>query len=460
MTALARVSRVLPTVLTFAVLVTVGWWGHHTGWAAPHRSAGHATTGAEAVHWCPEHNVPEADCMLCKKPLAKAMASKEPPAQHREDELVRFAQVASADVFVKANITTQPATLSAISPTIQATAEIAFDPTRVARLSARLSGVVLQVQKRLGDHVSAGDVVMVIEAAEVGKAKSELMKGLADQSAAQAVAVRVRASTKAGFRTTAELQEAEARLRSAEVAMFDAEQALLNLGLPVSVKQLVELEPEDLAAALRKLGLPQSITAESTSANLLPICAPRAGVITDLNVAPGETVEPGASIAVIADATELLLTIHVTPEVARQLKVDQAVRFASQDGVTTSGKLSVVAAAIDDTTRLVPVRAVVANPEGTIRAHQFGTATITVGEEVQATVVPPEAVQYDGPTAYVFVRRTPAIFRALPVRIVSHSSAGIAVDRVLAGDEVAVTGTEMLKGLSFQDKMGAGCTDD
>jgi cobalt-zinc-cadmium efflux system membrane fusion protein len=117
----------------------------------------------------------------------------------------------------------------------------------------------------------------------------------------------------------------------------------------------------------------------------------------------------------------------------------------------------VVAPAADDATRLIPVHAQLDNGSGALRVHQVGSATITLGTAMPAVIVPPGAVQYDGPTAYVFVQRSPSIFRGLPVRVLGTTPDGIAVDRVIPGDAVAVTGTDVLKGNLFQDKFGPGC---
>jgi cobalt-zinc-cadmium efflux system membrane fusion protein len=444
----------IPTIATLLVLVGIGWWGHHTGWKAAPRSAS-ASEAAPREDWCSEHNVPESTCLLCKKPLAKALIAKEPAAYRAPGEEVRFSQLASEEVLAKVGITTAKAEASDVEPSVDVPAETAYDPSRVTRLTSRIPGLIQAVSVHLGDAVTAQDVVAIIESAEVGKAKSELMRAIGEQGAAAAVAKRVAASSQAGFRTAAEAQEAEARLRAARVNVFDAEQMVLNLGLAVSADGLADLEPSVLSARLRGLGLPPAMAAVARSANLLPVLAPRAGTVSELHAIPGESLEAGAPIAVIADTASVWVTFQLPPEVAATITPGRPIRFHPNGGEDVSGRVMVVSSAADEGTRLVPVSAAIDNPGSHLRVNQFGRVTIATGESRKAVVLPPEAVQFDGGTAYVFVRRSPTIFRGLPVPILARTPAGIAVGRLLPGDEVAVTGTAMLKGNLFQDKFGA-----
>lgn len=462
MSATQAIVRSIPTILTLAVLAGVGWWGHHTGWSfgksATHTATADAGGEESSEGWCVEHNVTEADCVKCRKEIGKKMVANEPKEQVAKGEDVQFAQVATVEVLTKVNLTTGKVEETTIEPQLTAAAETQYDPTRVARVSARAGGVVRQVLKRLGDTVAAGEAIALVEAAEVGKAKSELMRALSEQTAADAVATRARASSAAGFRTAADAQEAEARLRSARIMVFDAEQGLLNLGFQVTASELAALEPDALSVRLRTLGLPERLAVPASSANLLPVVAPHAGTVTELHAVAGEAVEANAPLAVIADTSELTLAIHVPAESATRLAAGQAVTFRYGEGLEATGTVTMVSSAIDDDTRLLPVRATLANTEAKLRANQFGTATIVLGEPQKVVVVPGTAIQRDGSTSYVFVRRTPTVFRGLPVTIIAKSGDGFAVDRVRAGDEIALTGTEVLKGSLFPEKFGPGCT--
>ena len=58
---------------------------------------------------------------------------------------------------------------------------------------------------------------------------------------------------------------------------------------------------------------------------------------------------------------------------------------------------------VNDKTRTTRVRAELANPNGRLRANQFGQAEIQVGNEHRAVVVPKEAVQRKDNVDLVFL---------------------------------------------------------
>lgn len=442
------------TASTVVALAALFWWGHHTGWRlakpAPEPPL------AEGADWCPEHHVPEAVCMQCKKALGREMAAQEPARHLRAGEAVRFAQVAAAEVLDKAGIRVEPVTVGTATPRLRVAGEIVYPPEAVVRLGSRSDGVVRQVLAQVGTAVQAGAMVAVVETAEVGRAKSALMQAATALDLARAQAARARVTAAAGVRSPAELEEVEARLRGAEVAVFDAEQALRNLGLAVDARALAGLDAAGLAARLRRLGLPEGFD-DGGSANLLPLRAPGAGAVTEIRAVVGEAVEANAPLVVVADIATVWAALPMPPERAAQVAVGQPVAFAAASGLAADGAVVALAQAADPLTRLVTVWARLDNAGRRLRVGVFGSAAITTGAATAAALVPAAAVQFDGDQPYVFVRRTGTVFRALPVGILAREDGRIAVDRLADGDAIAVSGTATLFAAAFLERLGAGC---
>ena len=454
---LTSVWRHTPTALTFTVLAGIFWWGHHHGWrlAKPPAETPHTTSEA----WCAEHHVPEDACMTCKKVLGKAMAAKEPAQYRAPGETIRFAQVASVEALTKAGIRVEPVTFGSVTPRLRVAGETMYPPESVARLSSRSPGVVRQVLAQVGSSVQAGALVAVVETSEVGRSKSALMQAVTTQDLALAHARRARVTAAAGIRSPAELEEIESRLRSAQVTTFDAEQSLRNLGLAVEAGTLAGLDAATLASRLRHLGLPDDYD-DGGSANLLPLRAPRAGMVTEIRAVAGEAVEAHAPLVIVADTTTLWAALPILAERATLVAVGQAVSFAVASGAVADGTVVAIAQAADPQTRLVTVWARLANADQRLRVGIFGMATITTGAAVTAALVPTGAIQFDGDQAYAFVRRTDTVFRSLPVRVLAREEGRIAVDRLADGDVIATTGTGALFSVTFVERMGAGCCGD
>lgn len=219
---LQRIAGLLPTVAVLTLLSAIGFWGHHSGWEIPKFSELTSGVKTEGVDWCEEHGVPEAECIACNADLmpkgqlygwckehgvhecvlhnpqtaqlsesieisqedfdraARAIAlrprTKNDPGCKMHLRRIQFPSRAAAD---KAGIDIGLVDRGPIEESISATGEILYDPTRLARLGSRSAGTVWQVRKNVGDRVRKGDVLALIDAAEVGKAKAELLDALA-----------------------------------------------------------------------------------------------------------------------------------------------------------------------------------------------------------------------------------------------------------------------------------------
>jgi cobalt-zinc-cadmium efflux system membrane fusion protein len=450
---LRSVARHAPTFLTFAALIGLFGWGHRTGWRlAKPVDAPYAATDA----WCAEHHVGEDVCILCRRSLGAELAAKEPAHHRAPGEKPRFAQVASTDVLTRIGIGVEAVVFDRLAPRVRVAGETIYPPQSVARLSTLSDGLVREVLVQVGTTVHAGALLAVVEAADVGRAKSALMLAVTQLDLAQANAKRARITAAAGIRSQAELEDIEARLRSAGVALFDAEQALRNLGFAFATANLIGVDAATLAEKLRRLGLPEAFD-DRGSANLLPLRAPRAGMVTEILAVAGEAIEAYAPLVIVADTTTLWASLPVTVEQIPLIAIGQSVAFSTEAESPVDGTVVAIAQAADPRSRLVTVWATLPNPDQRLRVGAFGNATITTGAPVASAVIPSGAIQYDGDQAYVFVRRTETIFRGLPVKILAGNGGMIAVDRLMEGDTIAVSGTSTLFSIAFLERMGAGC---
>src|SRR4029453_15161327 len=65
-----------------------------------------------------------------------------------------------------------------LAATVTAIASLDYDPDRVVKLAPRAGGIVTHVLKDLGERVKAGEVIAIIDAPEVGKAKADYLQAL------------------------------------------------------------------------------------------------------------------------------------------------------------------------------------------------------------------------------------------------------------------------------------------
>ena len=510
MRILKGLMRAIPTALVLAALGGLAFWGHRSGWTIPKFSVltGPATTDKD--DWCAAHAVPESLCVECNADLLPATKKygwckkhgiPNCPLEHPDVAQVKILQRATAAdlaraeralsllprpknndkcklylrriqfaskaAFDRAGIEPWPVEREAIAEFITANAEVTYDPTRVARLSSRVPGTVWRMDKKVGDPVERGEVVALIEAAEVGRAKSEFLQA----SAQVRFAERTWRSFRDAERSVAQQQvrEAETAFSTARIRLLSARQVLVNLGLPIESEDGGELSEEQRAAALQFLGLPpalrQTLDPKTTTANLLPIKAPLAGVVVEREVVAGESVDAAKVLLVIADVRQMWLTLSVRQEDARRVALGQPIRFrAAGDTDEVNATVAWISTAVDEKTRTVKVRAELANADGRLRANSFGRGRIVLREESDAIVVPNDAVHWEGDCHVVFVRDKDFLsdngLKVFHTRTVRPGARNDKYTEILAGvlpgEVVAAKGSGVLRSELLKNNLGEG----
>jgi cobalt-zinc-cadmium efflux system membrane fusion protein len=328
--------------------------------------------------------------------MAARDRSRGNPAALGLPRIVRFDSAAAVDA---AGIDITPVWTAALTESVAGSGELQFDPARYTRVTARAAGTVWRVFKQMGDPVRAGELLALVDSADVGKAKAELQTALAQ------VKVRARAARDLASAPVNERQrtEAEAALREAEVRLLAAEQSLINLGLPPRTNELRGLSPTAVADRLYRLGLPADL--REAPGTLLPVPAPMDGVILRTGAVAGEPMDASKVLFQIADPRQLRLALHVPAGDARWVKVGQEARFRPDSGPAEAvGRVTWVGATANEHSRTIPVWAEVPNPAGELRASTLGTGRVVIREEPDAVLVPADAVHTVAGTAVVFVR--------------------------------------------------------
>jgi cobalt-zinc-cadmium efflux system membrane fusion protein len=506
---LGWLGRVLPTAVVLTGLVGLAFWGHHTGWVLPRFSALMGSTVEPEKDWCEEHGVPESECVECNPELLPrdpaypwckkhgvpvclldhpelaqvkgrpqlprydvdaALALLERPENNSKCKLhLRRIQFASVEAAEKAGVDVDVVQEAPMTEFIAASGEVTYDPTRVARLSSRLPGTVWRVDRQVGDPVKEGDILALVDAAEVGRAKADFLQALAQVRLRSKHLENLQGLEKTGAVPERAVREAETNLSEARIRLVAAQQILVNLGLPVSADDLKTVPEERLSVYLQFVGLPSAVTRtfdpRRTTANLLPILSPLEGVVVAREVVAGEAVDATKAAFVVADPRRMGLTLHVHQEEASHLTLGQTVRFHPDgDKVESAGKVTWISTEVDEKTRTVKVRATLDNAAGRLRANAFGPGRILLREEKYAVVVPKEAVHCDGDCHVVFVRDknyltegAPKVFHVRSVRLGARDESHVELlAGVLPGEVVAVKGSAVLLAELLKGKLGEG----
>lgn len=510
---LAWVGRSLPTLLVFTLLVGLGVWGHQTGWTLPRFSALTGKAAEAEEDWCAEHSVPESICVECNPELlpqgksfgwCKVHGVHECPLEHpgvaqlpsppvisqadldRAQRALDFAertpndprcklqqrriQFTSQEAFVKSGIEVTRVTQAPVAEAASGYAEVKYEPTKLARVTTPVEGKLWRITKEIGQPVKKGEVVALVEAIEIGKAKTDLLKALAELDLANKIYDRLAPLLAQGAITEAKLRELEAEKIKAQISLTSAQKTLENYGLPVPLEEVVGLAADKLARRVQLLGLPEEVVAaldpQTIPANLLPLRAPLDGqVVARPEGVAGEVVDTSRVLLLVADVRHMLLTLSVSTSDAKRIRRGQPVRFQPDGGGREArGEVDWVSPAADERTRRVEVRARLANPDGALRANAFGAGQVILRAEKKAVVVPSEAVHWENSCHVVFVRDknwfkdgAPKVFHVRTVRPGARDGQNTEIIAgVLPGEVVATRNSGILRGELLKNSLGAG----
>jgi len=303
---------------------------------------------------------------------------------------------------------------------------ITFDANHVSVISSRAEGRVVTVQADLGQQVSAGDVVALVESAEVGQVRGDLERARANLDIARRNYDREKRLFDQQITPQKELLEAESAMKSAEADYNSA------------------------VARLRAVG-----AAEGEGA-AFGLVTPITGVVVERNASPGQVVGPSTNLFTVANLRHLWITVDVyEADLSRvRLGAPVAVTPAALPGESFAGRVTYAGGVVDPASRTFKVRVQLDNPVLRLRPGMFAqvrvaTTRTPASADAQLPLTVPEiAVQEINGQQVVFVAlAAPGRFVARPVTVGPRGGAGFIgiVSGLSAGDRIVGRGAFQLK---------------
>jgi membrane fusion protein, heavy metal efflux system len=373
---------------------------------------------ASTAKMCTEHNLSEAQCGICHP----EMAAKLKPG---EGSKVRLPAADSASIV---GVEMAQATVGSISDSIECYAELAFNQNRLAQIAAPVGGMLQSVDVDLGAKVAEKQLLAKIWSAAIAEAVAKAV--LSHQTLDRERKLR------------AERVSSEKDLQQAEADHRSACQHLRTLGFSEEQIDVLGRKPQDQI--------------------LMEVCAPFAGEIVERSAVRGALVEAGKSLFTLADRSTMWAMLNIPESALARAKVGQAVelRVEALPGRTFKGKLTWIAAELDEHSRMARARAEVPNPDGALRARMFAKARILTHTAEGALLLPTSAICALEGKPFVFVKLADDLFEARAVAL------GVKFDgqlEVLAGlnpsETVVVNHGFAIKSQWLSSRMGAGCAD-
>jgi cobalt-zinc-cadmium efflux system membrane fusion protein len=313
----------------------------------------------------------------------------------------------------------------------------------IAHIRPPARGRLLAVLVKVGDRVTAGEVLAQLDNIEAGEISAQY-------NSARAVLQRLK------IQLAAQQRQVERNRRLAEIGAAPQKDYELSLAERQGMEEGIRAQESTIAGLntrLRRFGIGEEGNAPSTTA----IRAPFAGVIIHMAAAPGDVVESGAELFSLANLSTVYVQAQVYEKDLGRVRAGQ-VAFISVDsypGEHFTGSVVSIGDLIDTQTRTAAVRCQVANPSGRLKLDMLATVQFPTSTKRATISVPSDAVQTIDGRSVVFIRSSPSRFfiRQVESGVTSEGRTEI-VRGVSDGEAVVSKGAFAVKSVLLGKELG------
>ena len=319
--------------------------------------------------------------------------------------------------------------------------EVRINEDRLIHVVPRVSGVVREVRKNLGDGVRAGEVMVVISSRELADLRSAYLAALERADLARADFERVEKLYKRKITAEKEYLRARKELAEARIELRAAEQKLRALGFTAEeIRELPEKRDQPFTR--------------------YEVIAPIDGTVIKKHVVLGEAVKDDSLLYVVADLSTVWVDLSVYPKDLPFVSEGQEVTISAGRGIPDArGRISYVGPVVGEETRTAVARVVLPNPKGKWRPGLFVTGNIAVDDIPVKLMVPRTALQTVEGVTSIFIEAGKDLFRPVPVVTGRTNETHVEiVDGLEQGQRYVSKGAFTLKAQLSKAEFGEGHT--
>lgn len=186
------------------------------------------------------------------------------------------------------------------------------------------------------------------------------------------------------------------------------------------------------------------VSTSGKGAARLSITAPISGVVTELTLRPGMTINTGASLFRINGLTSVWVNAEVPENLAAQVRAGDRVeaRVAALPGLIFKGRVSALLPEVNAVTRTLKARIELVNLHGELVPGMFATIHFLSGRSSKnVMLVPSEAVIQTGTRSVIMVEQEPGKFEPVTIETGNQAQGQTEVITGLTvGQKVVVSG--------------------
>lgn len=318
----------------------------------------------------------------------------------------------------------------------------AWAPESHVRITARAEGLLVRVEAELGQTVEKGQILAWLDAPQYHEWHSARARERAREASARVRLEQDRLLAQKGLLANRELQMSESAWLEASASLQEAERTLQAMGWQDTARNLTaggEAGPEG-----------------EDDPPWLPVRAAAEGIIVTRQAVQGAAVAEHDALFTLAQPKELIVQLSIPASRAAAVALGSALRFETRQQ-QVEARLEWISPELDARTATVPARARLTPSALTLRAGEWGNASIE-GPAMQGMELPAECLQWEGCCTVVFQAEDAYRFRPIRVEVLAREQGRALVrsDQPLNG-RIVQKGAFQLRTELTRKNIGAGC---
>jgi cobalt-zinc-cadmium efflux system membrane fusion protein len=325
---------------------------------------------------------------------------------------------------------------------IAATATIKPNEYRLAHLSPRIEGRVIDVKAVLGQHVKSGQVLALMDSIELGQKKSDFLQAKTNHEVDKRNYIREEGLYKEQITSEKEFLDAKGRYEKSVAAYGAVHEALRLIGLSDADIQQIDWN---------RKGHPLSY---------FPLVSSLNGTVIERTITVGELVSPKDKAFTIVDLSTVWIILDVYEQnlAAVREEADVDISVDAFPGETFKGTIVYLSDVLNPATRTIDARVEIRNPRRRLRPGMFARAAVILpGRGFDVLIAPLDALQQVDDQTVAFVEKKPGTYELRQVTVGRRSQPyGEILSGLREGEMVVTTGSFYLKSILLKEQIGGG----
>jgi cobalt-zinc-cadmium efflux system membrane fusion protein len=339
----------------------------------------------------------------------------------------------SKDEMEMIKIETVQASYKPLRTQLFAMGKVLAHPLKKAIVSYAFPARISQIHVRIGDWVKPGQILVTLQSEEVGSAKSEFYKAIADYELAEVNFEREKNLFDRGVGAKKNFITAEAELKVARASLNAAEKKLHVLGF--TEKQV------------------KTISETHQINPVITLFAPIRGKIIENNAVLGAMIDQETEILTIMDPTILCIDAEIYEKDIAKTRIEQDVEVTvpAYPGESFMGKTCYISDVLKEETRTITVRTEVENTGYKLKPGMFANVKIFLNHQTKVLVLPREAILDEKDEKIIFVKREGKYFPLIVQTGIKEKGYVEILSGIREGDEVVTRGNFQLKSKLYDE---------